>query len=353
LCLNWSIANTFQAGYGYYYFSGAKTVVNAASATKAQFKSMTNSLQSSAPEPNEAIKWLRSTANSYAAFIPGGKGYVDTLFKDLETVQQKHGKEVEKVVNEAYADLKDASNNGLNMQSVSKAWEVIERAASQLKDLAGDSAEQILDNHPGVKEKFGGSVEQLKGMADKLGPDAKKEMDDVWNAVSDAVKGGLSASSVMKVKQLIQDKTKKIQELGDKAWDKGLEQMKPYLEKNPEVKKVIEENAKSLKQGNVSEIYEKVKNAVSSGNVDELKDYVKDAGEKAKNSGMGGSIEKYVKMIPGGGEIFPQLQKLQDVASKRGDEAEKILKGAYKDIQDVLQKRTQEAEKLAEKAKKD
>jgi cell division septum initiation protein DivIVA len=333
--------------------SGAKTVVNAASATKAEFKRMTDQLQSKAPEPNEAIKWLRSTANSYAAFIPGGRGYVDALFKDLETVQQKHGKEVEKIVNDAYAELKEASQGGLNMQSVASAWGVIEKAASQLKDLAGDSASDILDNHPGVKEKFGGQVEQLKGMADKLGPEAKKEMDDVWNAVSDAVKGGFSASSVTKVKQLIEDKTKKIQQLGDKAWDKGLEQMKPYLDKNPQVKQVIEENAESLKQGNVSEIYEQVKNAVSSGNVDDLKKYVKDAGEKAKNSSFGDSFQKYAKMIPGGSEIFPKLQKLQEVANKRGDEAEKIVKGAYKDIQDVLQKRTEEAEKLAEKAKKD
>jgi hypothetical protein len=333
--------------------SGAKTVVDAASATKSEFKKLTQSIQSSTPEPNEAIKWLRSTAYSYAAFIPGGRGYVDTVFKDLEIVQQKHGKEVEKVVNDTYIELKDVSKGGLNMQSVAKAWEVIEKAASRLTDLASDSAEQILDNHPGVKEKFGGQINQLKTMAEKLGPDAKKEMDDVWNAVSDAIKGGLSASSVMKVKQLLQDKTKKIQEMGDKAWEKGLEQMKPYLDKNPQVKQVIEENADSLKRGNVQEIFEQVKNAVSSGNVDNLKQYVKDAGEKAKNSGFGDSIEKYVKMIPGGSEIFPKLQKLQEVANKRGDEAEKIVKGAYKDIQDVLQRRTEEAEKLAEKAKRD
>lgn len=41
------------------------------------------------------------------------------------------------------------------------------------------------------------------------------------------------------------------------------------------------------------------------------------------------------------------------VASKHGDEAEKILKQTYDEIKQVLQKRVAEAEKLGEKAKKD
>lgn len=332
-------------------------MVNAAHNTKAKFQSLTKSIESSAPEPNEALKWLRGTATSYAAFIPGGRGYVDTLFKDLESVQEKHGDEVEKVVNDAYKGIKEASKNGLSMESVAQAWEVIEKAAGQLKDLAGDSAEAILDNHPQIKEKFGGEFDQLKNYAQNLGPDAKKEVDEVWGAVSDTLKGGLSAENLNKVKNILQEKLEKVKKLGDEAWKKGEQQMKPYLEKSPQVKKVIEENAESLKSGNVKETFEKVKEAVSSGNVDDLKKYVKDAGEKAKSkakdSGVGEGIEKYVKMIPGGSEIFPKLQKLQEVAENRGDDAQAILKGAYKDIQDVLSKRTAEAEKLAEKAKKE
>jgi hypothetical protein len=58
-------------------------------------------------------------------------------------------------------------------------------------------------------------------------------------------------------------------------------------------------------------------------------------------------------MIPGGEEILPKLQKLQEVAKTRREDAEKILKGAYKDIQDVFQKRIGEAEKLADESKED
>jgi hypothetical protein len=38
---------------------------------------------------------------------------------------------------------------------------------------------------------------------------------------------------------------------------------------------------------------------------------------------------------------------LQELARTRGDDAEKILKEAYRDILDVLQKRIGEAEKVA------
>merc|ERR1712072_250909 len=119
------------------------------------------------------------------------------------------------------------------------------------------------------------------------------------------------------------------------------------------VKKLVEENADALKHGNVSEIFAKVKDAVSSGNIDSLQDYVKQAGEKAKQSGFGKNIEQYAKMIPGGDQILPKLMKLQEVAKTRGDDAEKILKEAFKDVQDVLNKKTDELEKLADSAKKE
>jgi hypothetical protein len=124
-----------------------------------------------------------------------------------------------------------------------------------------------------------------------------------------------------------------------------------YLEKSPEVKKMVEENADALKQGNIGQVFEKVRDVVSSGNTDELKKYVQEAGEKAKNSEFGQGIQQYAKMIPGGDQIIPKLQKPQEVAKTRGDEAQKIVKGAYKDIQDVLQKRISEVEKLEKEAK--
>lgn len=299
------------------------------------------------------MKWLHDTATSYAAFIPGAKGYVDAAFKDLEKVQEKHGKEVENIVQDAYKNLKEATKSGVSVETAAKSWEIVQNALEKLGQLAADSASEILDNHPQIKEKVGGNLDQLKKLADNGGEEAKKELDETYQQIKDLVKGGVGVGSVEKVKKLIQEKTEKIQKLGDEAWKKGLEQAKPYLDKNPKVKQIVEENADSLKQGNFGELFDKVKKAASSGNIDELQEYAKSAGEKAKKSSVGQGISQYAKLIPGGDEILPKLQKLQDVAQKRGGDAEKILKGAYKDIQEVLQKRIGEVEKLADEAGKD
>lgn len=249
-----------------------------------------------------------------------------------------------------YNDLKAVSKKGLSMETASQSWDIIQKALGDLAELAGDSIGDIMDNHPQLKEKVGGNWDQLKQLAESKGPEAKKEFDQTYKQIADVVKTGVSFETINKIKQIIQEKTEKLQKLGDEAWQKGMEQAKPYFDKNPKLKEIIESNADALKQGNATEVFQKVKDAVSSGSTDDLQQYVKQAGEKVQKSGFGQQFEQYAKMIPGGSEILPKLQKLQQVAQSRGDEAEKILKGAYKDVADVLQKRTEQAEKLAEKA---
>lgn len=287
------------------------------------------------------MKWLRSTATSYAAFIPGAKAYVDSAFNDLDKVQANHGKEVEEIVNNSYKELKDATKKGMTMETATKTWEILEKTIKQLGELASDSASEILDNHPQLKEKVGGNLDQLKSMADNYGPEAKNQLDETYQQITDVIKGGVSVESINKVRQLIQEKTEQMKKFGDEAWKKGMEQAKPYLDKNPQVKEIVEKNADSLKNGNFAELFEKVKDAVSSGNTDQLQQYVKQAGDK------------YSKMMPGGSGIFDKLQKLQDVAKDHGKEAEEIVKGAYEDIRKILEKRMSEAEKLAGKAGQD
>jgi cell division septum initiation protein DivIVA len=298
------------------------------------------------------LKWLRSTATSYAAFIPGAKSYVDAAFDDLGKIQDKHGDEVDKIVNNTYKDLKEATKSGMSMQTVAKTWEILEKTLKDLAQLASDSANEILDNHPKLKESVGGNLDQLKKMADSYGPEAKKELDETYQQIKDVIKAGVSFETINKLKKIIEEKTEKVKKLGDQAWTKGIEQAKPYLDKSPEIKKVVEDNADLFKQGNIEELFAKVKEAASSGNAESLKDYAKKATEKAKDSGLGKSLEQYAKMIPGGNEIIPKLQKLQEVAKNKSGDAEKILTEAYKDVQGIIEKRTKELESLAEDAKK-
>lgn len=310
-------------------------------------------MKEKAPEPNEALKWLKQTATGYAAFIPGGKSYVDAAFKDLETVEKNHHGEVDKIVSDAYNSIKAASAKGMTMEAANDTWAILQKAIMQISELASESASEILDNHPEIKEKVGGNLDQLKDMGDNFGPEAKKQVDETWDSIKDIVKGGVGIDTANKIRKLVQEKTEQVKKLGDEAWKKGLEQAKPYLEKNPQVKKLVEENAESLKHGKFSDLYEKIKTAVEKGDTSDLESYVKNAASKAKDSGMGESLQKYAKMIPGGDQIFPKLVQLKEVAEKHGNEAEDILKSTYEEVQDVLNKRISQAEKLTDKAKND
>jgi uncharacterized protein (DUF2252 family) len=70
---------------------GIDKAVETYTTTKSYFNSATDKLKQATPEPNQALEALRSQAYHYAAFVPGGRGYVDTAFKDIDAIREKHG----------------------------------------------------------------------------------------------------------------------------------------------------------------------------------------------------------------------------------------------------------------------
>jgi len=249
--------------------------------------------------------------------------------------------------------MRQILNNGdVSLVTAHKTWDVIAKHMSRIGQLAGDASQQIMNNHPQLKEKVGGNIDKLKEYGDKYGPEAKKEVDRTWQQISDVVKTGVSASNIEKIKSIVQEKVDKLKKLGDEAWDKGMEQAKPYLDKNPQVKKLVEENADALKDGDVQQLYQRVKSAVEKGDSGDLESYIKSATNKVKEAGLG-DYEQYIKQIPGADQILPKLSQLQEAAQKHGDEAQNIFKSAMSEITEVLKKRGNEAAKLAEKAKED
>ena len=337
--------------------------MNTAREAQNTFKSYGQKIKSSSPdfEPNEAIEWLRSTAKSYAGIIPGASGYIDSAFDDIDAIRAKHAKEVDGIVREAYNELKDVSQEGMTISAATKAWEILQKHLKRIGELAGDAAQDIINNHPTLKEKVGGNLDQLKQMGDKYGPEAKKQVDETWDQIREIMKTGVSATTIPKIQKLVQDKVQKIQELGSKVWDQGMEKAQPLLDKSPEVKDLVQKNADQLKKSaSVSELYEKIKSAVESGSTDDLKSYVQSTVDKAKKStssgggGGGGSsgLESLLKTIPGGSEIMPKLGELQQLAQEHGEEAEKIAKDTFGEIEGVLKKKIGEARELAKKAGK-
>ena len=340
-------------GYTWYHFSGVKPIVQSSKQIQSYIKQTEETIAQKTPEPSEAFRWLRDTAKSYAVFIPGARGYVDKAFDDLEKIRNDHGKDFDQIVSEAYNELHDlAKKEGLNTTSASKALQILQKHSKRLFDLAGDVAGNVLDSHPELKEKVGGSYEQLKEMGESYGPQAKEEVNQTWQQISSIVQKGVSVSTAEEIKNLIQEKRNKLNKYGEEAWQKGIQESQQYLDKNPKLKQLVEENADTLKKGSFKDLWGLVKESASSGNTEKVEQYVKDKVGQAKNSDLG-NLDQWLNMVPGGSNILPQLQTLKSVAEKKGSEAENVLKETLEELQEVLKKRKDQVEKLAEEGKRE
>merc|ERR1712098_664508 len=181
---------------------------------------------------------------------------------ELDQISKEHKDEVNKIVQGSYDELKQITKEkGASMEGLMKAWQVLQSAAKQIGSLAGDVGKDVLNRHPEVQDKFGGKFNELKRMGDQYGPEAKKKVDETWNQVQDALKGGIGVGSLDQVRKIIEEKIQDVRQIGDQAWDKGMEQAKPYLDKSPQVKEFVEKNKDKLKNSNLNELWDQVQQA--------------------------------------------------------------------------------------------
>ncbi|EGX90354.1 hypothetical protein CCM_06772 [Cordyceps militaris CM01] len=347
--------------YGIYSFTPAgrtaSTINKAAIEANKQYKAAAAKLQQATPEPDQAISYIKDLAYSYVGWVPGGRGFVDSAFKDVEIVQEKHKDEVNKIINDGYKQFQELSKAGLSMQTATKAYETLADLAKKIADLSADALGDIVDNHPQIKEKLGGNIDKLKSLGEQYGPDAKKQVDETWRQVKDVFAGGFTAANIAKAKQLIDDKVGQVQKLGDEAWSKGLEAAKPLLDKSPKVKELIEKNADALKQGNVKELFDKAKAAVDAGDLGDLEKYVKGVTDKAQSKGKEVAsewgLDKYFDQLPEGSEILSKLQQLRKVATEHKKDGEKLMNDTLDELKQLLEKKANEAQKIVDSAKKD
>lgn len=347
--------------YGAFTFTPTGRAVSTVNKTvkeaESKYQAAASKLQEKTPSADEAAGYIKQFLYSYAVWIPGGRAYVDTAFNDWEKIRENHSDEADKIVNDAYKHLQETAKAGFTLEAASRAWEAIADLSKKVAELTTDAAADLLDNHPQAKEKLGGSVDQLKQMGDKYGPEAKKQVDETWKQLKDLAAGGFTAANLDKARKIIEEKVEQVRKLGDEAWKRGLEEAKPLLDKNPKVKELIENNADALRQGNASELFENAKKAVESGDLGGLEGYVNDAVEKTKSVAGGAAsyagLDKYVKMIPDGDEILPKLKALKEVADKHKDEGEKLLKETVEEVKKVLEDKSSKAQDILDKAKKD
>lgn len=355
---------TLSAVYGWYHFSGTKSIVDTAYKAKASLNQASKSFQDSTPDLKQAVPWLRRIVSSYAATIPGAKGVTDSFLDDIEGIYGKHGEQLDQIIGDAQKEITGLiKDKGMTEETARKAWTIIEKSTKQIADIAGKSAHEVLDNHPEIKEKIGGNMDQLKALGEKYGPEAKKQVDQAWEQVQDIMKSGFSLESAAKARSLIKDTTAKVQQIGDQAWDKGMEQAKPFLDGSPKIKALLEKNIDALKQGNVRELWSTVKKASESGKTDAVEQFIQSAATSAQSASSnsssgreqqpGGQWQQIIQLIPGTSQIVPQLLQVLQAGKQHGKEAEDLAKSTLDEIQQLLRRKVAEAEKLAGKVKED
>lgn len=347
---------TTVALFTYYSFSPAGKAVSAVSSTLTsandKFESATKALQKGAP-PNadEAIDAVKAFVYSYAAWIPGGKAYADKVFDDVKMIKEKHANEVNDLIQDVYKKMQQISKKGLSMESASAAADALGEFGEALGKLSTNVAGDILDKHPEAKKQLGGVMDQLKELGESGGKEAKKQVSEVLEAVGGVFAAGFSAENIAKAKKMAEDKLAEMQQMGDKAWSKALEEAKPFLDKNPKIKELLDKNKDAL-SGNFSDALAQAKKAAESGNLEDLQKYVTDqigkAGKAAEDWSQG-----LLKQVPGLDEIMPKLKQLSEVADKHSEEGEKLLEETVEDIKKLLEDKAKKAQEIADGVKKD
>jgi len=368
--------------YAWYHISGTKKVVQTAKTTIETAEQAKQKIQEATPSPSQALSLLRSATKTFAPF-PG----VDKVFDELEKTADKHGDRIASIAKTMYNDVFDALNNGDPKQAGERVLKAVRKSASEIQsltsDVGGDIFGPMLDKSPELKRVLGSSYDQLKGMADKYGPEAQKIASDTADQAAKILNQGVNAASLKDASNLIQQKSKEIQELaakgGSDAWEAAAKSAQPLLDRLPDVKKLIDDNVESLK-GYVGEervqivkdLYKQLEDISKSGKPanqmkEEAEKVVKEKVEQLRKEGgvpmpdlsdfdwssLGADKLKAIPGIGGIADQVPKLQELQSIAEKRGPEAKKLLDETYNEIKKVLDQKIEAAKKLGEEAKED
>ncbi|KAI0728220.1 hypothetical protein C8Q72DRAFT_885546 [Fomitopsis betulina] len=372
--------------YAWYHFSGAKIAVNTARQAHDYYQATKRSISEKAPKnPNEVIQFLRSTAKSYSSFVPGLSKYVDSTFDSLDELHETHGEEVDKILRQGYDEiweiLKD-EKSGADVQTGMKVMEILRRSSGQLEEVGKRVGQDVFhklgEQYPELKEKLGGGYEELKRAAEKNGPEAKRIFDETTSQITQIFSSGFSLDKLNEAQQLIQSKASEVSKAtsgaSQEAWNKALKEASPYLDKLPDIRKLLEDNASAFiaaglsKGGAAQEVLGRLKDAAQGDGAmnkeKELKDFVQRKVEEVGQRGEGGleggwhALHGWIRSMPGGEEALKKVPDvdvgvLAQIAQNRGDEAKKLMGETYEDVLKVLNEKAEKAKKIAGKAKEE
>ncbi|PCH43567.1 hypothetical protein WOLCODRAFT_122202 [Wolfiporia cocos MD-104 SS10] len=372
--------------YAWYYFSGVKTTVDAVQGLQESYDKTKRIVAEKAPKsPNEVVEFLRGTVRPYVVLIPGASSYVDSVFDTLDELRETHGEDVNKVLQRGYDEVKQVlkeSGGAVNVETGMKVMGVLRRCASELEKVGRKAGKDIVqtlsEKHPEVRQKLGGGYEELKRLVEKNGPEAKKILDDTTERIKTIFSKGSGLEQLDEARELIQKKTSEVSNLAEssskEAWDEALKEASPYLDKMPDIKKLIDENASKLiaagmaQGGAAREVLAQVKQVAESDSaknkqkLQELREFIQKKAEEAQHQGSWNidqswkMLQGWIKTMPGGEEALkkvPDVGAFAKLAQNRGEDAKKLTQETYDEILKILEEKGKEAKELAEKSQQD
>ncbi|BGP23115.1 hypothetical protein Rt10032_c23g6651 [Rhodotorula toruloides] len=376
--------------YAWYSMSGAKTAVDTARSVSHTATAAKDKLKDVAPNnAKEALNLAKSVAKSYASAIPGGAVLIDQGFDQLESFVDTHGEKAAQIVKDTYADIEKAAKGGKD--SGDQIMRALQEAGNKIQALVGEEASKgwkaLGAKYPELQKSLGSQGDELKKLTDKHGPEAQRIATDFYAQATKIVsQGGLNAETYDAVKKLLAEKKDELaqfsQKAGRDAWDASAKAAGPVLDKMPDVKEALDKNLSKLegyvgedRVKIVKELYSELeKIGKSDKSVEEktkaAKQLVQDKlGDSSQFKALGLGMDKIEDLASQGSKwldsqvpglsgltkVFQEtdLKALKDLASKRSDDAEKILNETYDQIKEILQKQADKAKKLGEETKED
>ncbi len=183
---------------------------------------------------------------------------------------------MDNIVKEAYAELKDTvSSEGMSITSATKSWSALQKYMNRIAELAGDASEDILNNHPALKDKVGGNINQLK----------QGNVQELYQMIKESVQSGNTAN----LKEYVNKTVNKAKEsTSGSGGGGGIEQylqkipgggeIVPQLTKMYQIAQEHGEEAEKITKETIHEIEDVLKRRV--GEAQELAKKAKDKGTK-------------------------------------------------------------------------
>ncbi|KAJ3149708.1 hypothetical protein HDU86_006885 [Geranomyces michiganensis] len=340
------------AGYGYYRYSGAADVVAAAQKTVDAAKA----IQEKAPSPSAAgkavVSAIKAVSPGFVAVIPGLDDVLNKGFSQLDELAETHGDEVNELVHKLYADLQKLAKKGFNEDTLKEAVELVQKRLKEAQKLGvkigSDATDKVLASNPELKKSVESGINELKDMVDV--PEVEKILHDTYAELKKMAEKGFTPETVVAAGLLVKTQVGKAQEIagkvGDAAWDKAADAAKPYLDKMPEVQKLLDgklDDVKKIARENGGPEAEKI--------ITDLYDELKKISEKGVNKKTIAEASKLVEtkvaeaMKLGGGVAA----KASDFAWDKASEAAKPYLDKMPEVQKLLDGKLGDLQKLAEK----